>query len=345
MIFSDKFITKPWLITLPITLGDMICATVALNKIVDACEGVRELWIACQIHHIPLLRLFYPNNTIVRYWDNLEPSIFEQEFEWVIDCARTETGTLCEGIQHTNYISWNYEQDNTIHVNDMIIPAPISELPEEIASVDIKYPCWLMEASLAAYILKENVWEWVQMGLHPHLIMNHKTAPHSNSNTVVIAPNGTFKLKKYPEENWIEVINWFINKKWKVHILLGPCEQDDYKLLNKTKGVTIHDNLALDQVVDLFLNSNLVISNDCGPMHLSAALKHPTIAVFGPTNPLCWFCYSGNDRHYIQTEGYDMWSVQAKAQANPVWKEWPCPERVIELAATIIDKYGVDNEY
>ncbi|CAD7776406.1 Glycosyltransferase family 9 (heptosyltransferase) [Candidatus Methanoperedenaceae archaeon GB50] len=37
--------------------------------------------------------------------------------------------------------------------------------------------------------------------------------------------------------------------------------------------------------MSIIKKSMLVISNDSGLMHLTAALKHPQIAIFGPTNP------------------------------------------------------------
>lgn len=327
---------KPWLITLPKTLGDMICSTVTLNKVIAACNGKRDLWIGCQKQHIPLLKLFYPYSRIVCFWETLDPLLLDFTFEWIIDCARTETGSNCTGIKHTNYISWNYDQDNTIIVNENSIPAPFLENPAEASAPILAYPCWLTEAIIASYVLQENVWDWVNSGLQPQLKADNQTGSLANNKQVVIAPNGTFPLKKYPEASWAEVIQWFVSSKWDVHILLGPLEVDGYRQLQSIPQATVHDSLSLVQVVALYQQSQLVISNDCGPMHLSAALGRPTIAIFGPTNPSCWFCYSGNGRHYLQTEGYDMWSVQAKADANPIWEDWPSPQQVINLASEII---------
>jgi ADP-heptose:LPS heptosyltransferase len=41
---------------------------------------------------------------------------------------------------------------------------------------------------------------------------------------------------------------------------------------------------ALKQAAALIQQCRLLISNDSGPMHIAAALKIPTVAIFGPTN-------------------------------------------------------------
>lgn len=49
---------------------------------------------------------------------------------------------------------------------------------------------------------------------------------------------------------------------------------------------------------------DLLITVDSGPMHMAAALGVPTIALFGPTNPICTGPYGANHR-IIQLSGLD----------------------------------------
>ena len=51
---------------------------------------------------------------------------------------------------------------------------------------------------------------------------------------------------------------------------------------------TIVDDVTLMQLTALLQRCNLYISNDTGPMHLSTAVKTPTIALFGGSNPTQW---------------------------------------------------------
>src|SRR5206468_10013641 len=43
--------------------------------------------------------------------------------------------------------------------------------------------------------------------------------------------------------------------------------------------------LSLPEMVEWVRLSELMISNDTGPMHVAAALRKPVIAIFGPTEP------------------------------------------------------------
>ena len=47
---------------------------------------------------------------------------------------------------------------------------------------------------------------------------------------------------------------------------------------------------------------NLVIANDSGPMHISAALGVPTLGIFGPTNPKAHGPYSPNSDYIIKED-------------------------------------------
>ena len=44
----------------------------------------------------------------------------------------------------------------------------------------------------------------------------------------------------------------------------------------------------INHLAALFANADLVISGNCGPMHLAAAAGTPVVALHGPTNPLQW---------------------------------------------------------
>ena len=49
--------------------------------------------------------------------------------------------------------------------------------------------------------------------------------------------------------------------------------------------VHILENLQLDDYASILSQAQLVLANDSGPMHISAATQTPTIALFGATCP------------------------------------------------------------
>ncbi len=76
------------------------------------------------------------------------------------------------------------------------------------------------------------------------------------------------------------------------HILIttGPREGElaQQVSLRLKNTPLILDNVTPMQLAAILQKCNLYISNDTGPMHLSTAVKTPTIALFGGSNPTQW---------------------------------------------------------
>jgi heptosyltransferase II len=53
--------------------------------------------------------------------------------------------------------------------------------------------------------------------------------------------------------------------------------------LMRARVVVLNGRTSLETLIGVISESSLVLTNDSGPMHLSAALGVPTVAVFGPT--------------------------------------------------------------
>ena len=65
-------------------------------------------------------------------------------------------------------------------------------------------------------------------------------------------------------------------------------EPDGYGADFNVKNADVIKNISLRQLMALISECDVFVSNDGGPMHIAAALRIPTVAVFGPTNPE-WF--------------------------------------------------------
>jgi len=73
----------------------------------------------------------------------------------------------------------------------------------------------------------------------------------------------------------------------KVLIFGGPNEADlvaEVAGCMKSNPVTIAGHLTIRQLAALIEKCDVFVTNDTGPMHISAAMKTPTIALFGPGN-------------------------------------------------------------
>lgn len=74
-------------------------------------------------------------------------------------------------------------------------------------------------------------------------------------------------------------------------------------------------NRSIRFVAVLLKQMNLVITNDTGIMHLSAAVGTPTLSLFGPTDPLQW-APLGNKHRYILGKSGDINSIEVDKVMN-----------------------------
>ncbi len=108
--------------------------------------------------------------------------------------------------------------------------------------------------------------------------------------TLGINPGATYGSAKrwYPEE--FAKIAIEMSKKYDIVIFGGPAETNIAKDIENElvlKGITNYQNLAgkttIPELIEKIAGLDLFITNDSGPMHIAAAYKVKTIAIFGPT--------------------------------------------------------------
>ncbi|MDN5110583.1 glycosyltransferase family 9 protein [Aliarcobacter butzleri] len=108
--------------------------------------------------------------------------------------------------------------------------------------------------------------------------------------TLGINPGATYGSAKrwYPKE--FAKIAIEMSKKYDIVIFGGPAETNIAKDIETelvSKGITNYQNLAgkttIPELIEKIAGLDLFITNDSGPMHIAAAYKVKTIAIFGPT--------------------------------------------------------------
>ena len=99
---------------------------------------------------------------------------------------------------------------------------------------------------------------------------------------------GGWSTKKYLPSHYIKVIKNILNSV-DVHFLIlwGPGEFDDAKLIadSDIKKCHLLPSTSILELSAFISKLNFMISNDSGPMHISAALGIKTLGIFGPTTP------------------------------------------------------------
>jgi len=108
--------------------------------------------------------------------------------------------------------------------------------------------------------------------------------------TLGINPGATYgSAKRWYPEKFAETAAE-LSQKFDILIFGGPGETDiagDIERMVRKKGVENVTNLAgkttIPELCSLIAGLDLFITGDSGPMHIAAAYRVPTVAIFGPT--------------------------------------------------------------
>jgi lipopolysaccharide heptosyltransferase I len=107
---------------------------------------------------------------------------------------------------------------------------------------------------------------------------------------IAIQPGARWPNKRWPVENFTELVRLLAANFSDVRFaVLG--NGDDKSLgeaISRAKPVrclNLCGRISLPEMVEWLRLSELMITNDTGPMHVAAALDKPLVALFGPTEP------------------------------------------------------------
>ncbi len=128
-----------------------------------------------------------------------------------------------------------------------------------------------------------------------------------NDRMVVIAPGSVWFTKRWPEEQFVELVK-LIHSSGDAVITVGGKE-DGALCRRILEGAGMSDTrnaagrLSLLQSAELIGRCRILVSNDSAPMHLAVAMRTPVIAIFGATVPEFGFAPLGIHDEIIQTHG------------------------------------------
>ena len=119
-----------------------------------------------------------------------------------------------------------------------------------------------------------------------------------NNNQIIIGIGSSGPTKKWPTENYIELIKRINNKNITFYLAGGNNEIENQianKIINEVKENRIESlcSLSIEEIMPIINSSKLYVGNDTGFMHLSAGLNIPAIGLFGDT-PLSYANYTKN---------------------------------------------------
>lgn len=95
------------------------------------------------------------------------------------------------------------------------------------------------------------------------------------------------KHKRWGKEKFLELINRLEDVSFFLFGTREEMDENQFIMENtKNKNVVIVTGKSIREVASIIANLELFLTNDSGLMHLASALNIPTVAIFGPTNPV-----------------------------------------------------------
>jgi heptosyltransferase-3 len=102
-----------------------------------------------------------------------------------------------------------------------------------------------------------------------------------------------FSYKMWHSDGWLAVVTWLNEQNIQV-ILTGSSDQDEMRYIQQllinlpTKTPNFAGRLNFSQMAYLLKKACVYVGPDTVATHLAAAMGTPTIALFGPSNPVKW---------------------------------------------------------
>lgn len=326
----------PWLVTVPAGLGDAIQAMVAVERL-HRLAGRGGLTLACTESLVPLLRDLAGVHRVVRMEEGYG-SLGDGAFEWAVDLASLGTSrAYCNGLnaRHRSYhdfytIPLKSPGGHHVVVDRARHPAKFFDPLGTGRASDPHQPAWTLEAQVAAAVAGEDIEGWIRAGLEPRLRLctphHHFHLSNPAQEAIVLAPCGSLPVKRWPEDRWLALAELLAQQGAPVCAVIGPWEHGIPTLSSFPGHVFVFRDLDSRELAAVLGRARVVVANDSGPMHLAASLDRPTLALFGPTNPRCWFTYCGPHRRFLQSRAFpDAWG---NLNGTDEWTHWPSVEEV-----------------
>ena len=166
---------------------------------------------------------------------------------------------------------------------------------------------------------------------------------------LVFLPNTTWPTKHWPEVYWQELAK-LISKNSPMPILIPWGNTVEYaraqRIAASSKHIQVLPKLTLTEIAKLLTHANAVVTVDTGLGHLAAALDTPTVALYGPTNPVLTGIHGSRQIHVaaefscapcLQTDC----TYKGDTHVQPACFKTITPQRVWQELQTItgIDKF------
>ncbi len=118
-----------------------------------------------------------------------------------------------------------------------------------------------------------------------------------------IIPSGGWASKRCDASKWVEICNAISSKYDAVFLIMwGPGDEEDSNYIKQrlAENAILIPKTSVSELTGYINNCSIILANDSGPMHISAAIGIPTLGLFGPTNPKRHGPYSDKSGYIIK---------------------------------------------
>jgi len=114
--------------------------------------------------------------------------------------------------------------------------------------------------------------------------------PVAGARWIALQPGARWLNKRWPAESYAELARLLApaNPGFHFAVLGGEEDRPSGELITRAapgRCLDLTGRLTLPEMVEWIRLSELMVSNDTGPMHVAAAAGTPVVALFGPTEP------------------------------------------------------------
>jgi heptosyltransferase-1 len=215
-----------------------------------------------------------------RLWHDVR-WVRQQDFDWVIDLqclARSATFAWLANGQLT--IGLDEPREGARGFYDVAIPRPTFLTH----AVD-----WYLEVIRHLGVRIHWDFEWLPPRPEAAAAVRRKW-PVEGARWIVLQPGARWLNKRWPVGSFAELVRRFPKSEHRVRFAILGGLEDRHLGAAITRAapercLDLTGQLSLPEMFEWIRLSELMVTNDTGPMHAAAALRKPVVALFGPTEP------------------------------------------------------------
>lgn len=135
--------------------------------------------------------------------------------------------------------------------------------------------------------------------------MNINLLPEKENRLIAISPVSRKITRRYPQENWVELIKLLLkNSNCKIIVLWGPGEKETADKITlsvkNNRVITAPQITSLKDLAAVLKQCSLLITNCNGTKHIATAVGIPTLTIHGASSPTAWMPVGYAKHQYVK---------------------------------------------